>query len=463
MEAPKIESPKLRLETSPSEPTADGEPVSPGETGVGTGVGTSASLAATVYFMAQRLRRGVRPGLVRETIDLLDSSGEVLEAHVDGRLRAMYGPTGNPRRWLRDQPVLERTQVDDPAWDRSWLRRFRRLERKRSSGTVGQPVRVCKDMEMASRIDATMWALYSWHGVRPGMRHARFWGLPTHGWPRARRRALDLGLRRRRLSAFEFSEEAALRFFDRLRGFQPVYIHGYPSLVDEFASVLGRVGRDGRELGVKVIFLTGEVILDEVRRRVGEFFGARVASEYGCTESGLLAFDCEEGTSHEVPAAATMEVVRQDGRPADPQPGEALVTDLYGGHRPLVRYRLGDRVQRVHDTCSCGRELPGMRILQGRVDAFIVLPDGRRVFCGVLSHCMPAGVDRFQATQRSLDRLEVLVESRRDLENGALAELVRERVSAALGGRIEVDVARVSRIPRTPAGKHRYFFPLPST
>lgn len=413
------------------------------------------------YYISQRVRAGVRPPQIKATAYLLDSGrGEVVD-HVNERLRATHGAGRDAFTWLRRQPLQDRKEVQDPAWDRSWMNRFRRLERKKTSGSSGKPVRICKDMQMAAQIDATMWALYGWHGMGPGMKHARFWGLARGGWERRKRRAMDLVLRRRRLGAFEVSPDTILRFFTQLRSFGPRYIHGYPSLISQFVDVCQALGKDGRDLGVEVIFLTGERILNDTQERIREFFDARIVSEYGCSESGLLAFGCEAGSSHLVPSTCLTELVgASDNGPWEGE-GEVAITDLYGRHKPLLRYRLGDWLSMNGDqSCGCGRELPVVEIDAGRINGYLRMPDGSRVHDLVLAYSMPSDVRQFQARQVDEDRLQVLVECRNNKDGADVKSVAEANISKALDERIQVDVDVVAMIPKTEGGKHRFFYPL---
>ena len=417
-----------------------------------------------LYYGIQRIRRGVSPAQVEHASQLLDAPQDVLQDHIETRLQETHGAGNAARQWLSRQEAMERDDVfSDPAYELPWIQRFRRFERKKTSGSTGQPLRICKDMRMAARIDATMWALYRWHGIYPGLSHARFWGLSSGGWQRYRARILDCGLRRHRLSAFEFDRSAVRWAFHRLRSHQPQYIHAYPSLADEFVRICSDEGLDGADLGVRVLFLTGELLTDDVRSRIESYFQARVVNEYGCTESGLLAFECEQGGMHLVSIATLMEVaqISGDGPPTRALSGEVLITDLYGTHRPFLRYRLGDRATiQAERSCNCGRNLPLVQIGDGRTDAFIAFPNGERLFCSILSRSMPQGVRRFRAVQPNLESLHIDIE----LHSGALTvptvAALRRALESYIKGRIQVEISVVHVIEPEPSGKLRYFIPL---
>ena len=367
--------------------------------------------------------------------------------------------------WLEEQDITEREDLSDPCPKWPWLKRFRRFETKKTSGSTGRPVRICKSMDVAAEIDATMWALYRWHGVEPGMRHARFWGLDPSGTQRVQTRVIDRFLRRYRLSASEFSQKSILSAFDDLREFQPVYIHAYPSLADEFCRVCEEAGRDGSDLGVKALFLTGELLEPRVRRRIAAFFDARVVNEYGCSEAGLLGFECEAEKSHLVPGTAWIELVNSKGAllPEGKQ-GEVVITDLYGKHRPLCRYRLGDLATiDTNSTCRCGRELPYLRIEAGRKSAFIVFPDGDRVLSPILSRSMPPTARRFKARQTSRSRLEIRIQPAQGADPESVRADCLQSLQRHVRNRLELEVIITDHIPPDRSGKLRYFTPLSET
>ena len=316
---------------------------------------------------------------------------------------------------------------------------------------------------MTSQMDAAMWALYAWHGIRPGQRQARFWGTPLARGTAWKQRITDRLQNRRRLSAFEVHSPGSLRFFHAMRRFQPHWVYGYPTLVHEFVNHCRSAGLDGRELGVNVIVCTGELLHDTVREALGDFFGGRVVNEYGCTESGIVAFECERGQLHVTPIAVWPEVLAADGSPCAPgEAGEVAITDLYGKVNPLLRYRLHDlAVPAEHHGCACGRSLPVLAVQRGRVDSFIVTPARGRVYDAVLAYTVPAQVLRFRVFQESICRLRAEVVPGVGFDADTTPALCRKNWEEALGPGMEVDVQVVSDIPLTAAGKLRYFVPLP--
>jgi phenylacetate-CoA ligase len=72
--------------------------------------------------------------------------------------------------------------------------------------------------------------------------------------------------------------------------------------------------------------------------------------------------------------------VLKDGQPAKPgETGEVVITDLNNYCLPFIRYRIGDLAVAVDPavTCACGRGLPLVGKIEGRVQSIIQGTDGR--------------------------------------------------------------------------------------
>ena len=415
-----------------------------------------------IYFGLQAVRRGVSRSMIHEAASLLDAPQDVLIQHIEQRLRSVHGAGPKPWEWLANQPLIERSELA-PVFDSLMAqKKIRRVEVRRTSGSTGTPFRFVKDIAMTAWMDAVMWATLGWWGIRPGDRHARFWGAPINRWARLKRSALDYILSRRRLSAFNADRANCVHFFHRLRRFRPVYAYGYPTLMMQFADYCRSQGLDGRDLRMRVVISTGELLSDQVRQSLAEFFGCRVVNEYGCTESGVLAFECEYGTLHTTPVATYPEVITPDGRPApDGEVGEVVITDLYGAVMPLRRYRLHDRAARISGfACGCGRSLPVLQVNQGRRDNFIVTPSRGLIYDAILAYSMPTGIQRFRAFQRAVDILELRIVPAAGADPSSVVAECRKRLAEQLGSDMTIEVVVVDEIPYATSGKLQYFVPL---
>jgi phenylacetate-CoA ligase len=133
-----------------------------------------------------------------------------------------------------------------------------------------------------------------------------------------------------------------------------------------------------------------------------------------------------------------------------------VVTGLVNEDMPLIRYRVGDRVKPAAEgaECECGRRLPLLERIEGRVDDVIVTPDGRRV--GRMDPVFKAdlSIREAQIVQEELDVVRVRVAP--GAEFGARQEEeLKRRIRQRLGEGMRVEVERVKEIERGAGGKFR--------
>lgn len=418
--------------------------------------------AEQLYFGLQSLRTGLTRDMVRRAGDLLDSSWPTVREYVLEQLARNYGVEGVPAdEWLAQQPVVGKTEIRQQSHDSPSLLSRIKSERRHTSGSTGRPLDFRRSRRMTAWMDATMWAVYGWHGIKPGDRMARFWGRPLTGMETRLRDVADRLLQQRRMSAFEVTAERCLDFFRELLHWKPRFAYGYPTLLSEFVEHLRRSGEDGRQLQLHVVITTGELLDQATRRSLREFFGCPVVNEYGCSESGIVAFECTEGVMHLTPVASVAEVDACGLEIETPVQGPVQVTDLYGDVMPFVRYSLEDVAElNPPAECGCGRELPQMEILAGRVDGFIRTPSGRSVYDAVLAYTVPEGVVHFQVKQVALDTIVGELVVGQEYDESEVLELCRSRWRAGIGADIKVVLTAVEEIARDGTGKFRYFIPI---
>jgi phenylacetate-CoA ligase len=214
----------------------------------------------------------------------------------------------------------------------------------------------------------------------------------------------------------------------------------------------------GRELRLKAVVLTGEMLHEGEREQLERFFGAPVINEYGCTEVGLLGFECASRKMHALTGAALVEVLDNHNR-LTTSPGSVVITDLWPSLLSFDRLSIGDvAMVSAPSACPCGRTLPIFESLLGRTDSWIVLPSGKRIYDAILAYSMPAGVSRFQGEQTSETELQVRCVARHG--EAVAIEEIRAALEAATDGELTVTVRLVYAIPAAATGKLRYFTPL---
>jgi phenylacetate-CoA ligase len=240
--------------------------------------------------------------------------------------------------------------------------------------------------------------------------------------------------------------------------FDPHYLITYPSIAEPLLEQVGAARSAPRAL--EEIRFISEPLDPELERRLADRWGLRATDIYSANEVGNIAFRCERGSLHVQAESLFVEILDERGQPRAPgETGRVVVTALHNLATPLIRYDLGDYAT-LGEPCSCGRGLPVIRQVRGRVRNLVSTPDGRRSWPVDLAKIRSVrAIRQAQFVQSSIDTIQLNVVSDRPLtidEQGEAAVAVR----AALGYPFNVTVNRVESIPRGPTGKFEEFMSL---
>lgn len=152
------------------------------------------------------------------------------------------------------------------------------------------------------------------------------------------------------------------------------WIHGYPSLVAEFASILESKGSEAVRAvrrNLLGVLLGSEFPSNIYRDKIERILSARVVSWYGHSEMSVLAGESARGIYESLPSYGFTEIVPDVAGAPD---GRLVVTSFYNDVHPFIRYDTGDRVTWVDGPNGC----PSFRVSSGRVGDFIIDRDGVR-------------------------------------------------------------------------------------
>lgn len=259
------------------------------------------------------------------------------------------------------------------------------------------------------------------------------------------------------LDTMSVTPESVGRFAEDWRRVRPTLVFGHAHSIFVLAEMVRELGLvDVRPRG---IVASSMMLLPHERAVIEEVFGVRVFDFYGCEEVGLIGAECErhEGMHLNVDQVL-VELVREDGTPAaSGEPALVVVTDLINRAMPLFRYRMEDVAAPMPGICACGREMPRMGRLVGRVADFLVRRDGSRV-AGVSlienSLTRIPGIEQMQIVQEALDRIVLRLVADPHFTVERHAEVVAYFDAEFPGARVEVE--RVGAIAPEPNGKFRF-------
>ncbi len=333
------------------------------------------------------------------------------------------------------------------------------VHHRKTSGSTGVSVEVVVDDAAQQFQRACALRSDEWSGWRLGDRMAAIWGNPYYrknGWRGWLRNALLE--RATYLDTLKMDEGALERFAEQLRRQPPVLLFGHAHSLYLFAQFLEQ--RGGRPIRPHAIISTAMVLHDWERRTIETVLQCPVTNRYGCEEVSLVACecDCHEGL-HVNADAIYLEVLRADGtRAAAGEPGMVVVTDLVNQAMPILRYQLGDMAVLSARRCSCGRRLPLLERIEGRIADYVVTPRGELISGISLTEnfaVMVPGVAQLQIVQEELDRFVFRIV--RGTEFGAASlDTIRSLVVERFGPDVRYECEYVDHIPCEPSGKYRF-------
>jgi len=369
---------------------------------------------------------------------------------------------------LRALPLLTRHQIQDHGEAmrcRSVPKEHGRVGSTQTSGSSGTPVTVYK-----TELSLLYWRAFTlrdhvWHqrdvtaksclirylpgdeaAARPPGRAASSWGAPTTD-------VFETGPAML-LSIQSPADEQARWVLEH----RPKYLLTYPS---GLADLLDRWEAWGETpQGLQQVRTISEAVPASLRARCASVTGAKLCDIYSTQEVGYVALQCPEQPHYHLQSESCLtEILREDGTPCGPgEVGRVVITPLHNLAMPLFRYDIGDMAE-VGEPCACGRGLPVIRRILGRVRGMLRHPDGSTswpVFGGQYFR-EAAPIRQWRVVQPRVDHVDVEVLPERPLtddERTALAQSARKHSGWTHSLSI---VERTEPIPRTASGKYPDF------
>lgn len=305
---------------------------------------------------------------------------------------------------------------------------------------------------------------FGWAGYRVGDRSLHFWGFGTakpsrfkkfkaqaDHWIR-REHYIDCGIR---------SDEHLATVVAAIRADKPQAILCYTQAGADLARYI--VQRGARDWDTIPVLCGAERLFPDDRKVMQEAFGPAVFETYGCRETMLVASECEahDGLHLSMENLCVELIVRDDDgheRPAAPgETGEVILTDLHNLGMPFIRYQSGDlAIRKPPGRCACGRELPRLESVEGRVTETLRDGKGRKVngllFSIIFAFAIGAA-RAWQAIQHKDGTITLNI-----VAGPKWSEDQRRDILASCAKYLEavpVTIALVDEIPLTKAGKRK--------
>ena len=242
--------------------------------------------------------------------------------------------------------------------------------------------------------------------------------------------------------------------------FKPEFIGGYVGMLGHLA-LLKEKGF-GEDINPRCIATIGSVLTDPLRKLLEETFDVHVFEVYGATESGTIAYQCKYGHYHVMSDLVYLEFFKDDKPVSSEEPGGLILTKLYGGGTPIIRYdAVNDIIAPFYEKCDCG--MPGDLIdrIYGRDDLLLYFSDGRALLPSSISEIhgrvlyglKTNKIKETRIIQHDLKKIEIkLVIDNRLREKGPSVEeifsIIEKGYQEKVGSDVEIIVREVDEVSK---------------
>ena len=332
----------------------------------------------------------------------------------------------------------------------------KRLFLEHTSGTTGTPVEFWSDRATQQSWYALAEARWRhWYGVSRRDRWAIIGGQQVVPFKQEKPPfwVWNAGLNQLYLSALHIKPDFLSHYLDAIRRYKIVYLYGYSSSLYwlALAALEKKVTLD-----LKVVLTNAEPLYDFQREAMRKAFNCPVRETYGLCEMVCAMSECEFERMHLWTEAGVAELLDDNDEPVKPgEAGKLVCTGLLNEAMPLVRYEVMDeaRFAPADYQCPCGRGLPVVDKILGRLDDTITTKDGRRLALLDIVFGSHLHIKEAQIVQETLDLIRVRV-----VPANGWSEVDSREIKAAMlerMGETEIRVEVVDEIERTFAGKLR--------
>jgi phenylacetate-CoA ligase len=351
-------------------------------------------------------------------------------------------------------PSLTREEINAHRQELCSVSDKTRLVPHATGGSSGVPTRFFITLDSYDWRSAASVRAYSWSGYHTGDRALYLWGAPVGRVSRVKAAKLDAyRFVRRELFIPTFLQTPKLwrkTFASALR-FRPKFVVGYVSSLEQFAQFL--LAHDLRIPGICAVLASAEPVHRTTRDLVLQAFQAPLFDTYGSREFMSIAAECEY---HHGLHIHSENLLVETEQPSNGEASELLVTDLHNYGMPFIRYRIGDLGLLSHSCCPCGRGLPLISHLHGRVLEVLRTRDGRTVPGEFFPHLLKeiGEVREYQVRQNSLDEIIISLVLASPLTETS-ETLLRREMTRVFSPATRITIKPVDAIPQMPSGKRR--------
>jgi len=324
-----------------------------------------------------------------------------------------------------------------------------------SSGTTGTPTAILFSKTMHQKWSAAYEArVRNWAGVDRHMSRAMIGGRRVVPKANAAPPFFRYNQVEKQIyfSAYHIAPDTVQGYVTGIHKHQPAYLVGYAMshyFLARFIKEKGLVVP-----AMRAVITSSEKLTQDMRDVLEQVYQCKTYDGWSGVEACGLVSECEHGSMHISPDVGYIELLNEKGKPVQHgEIGEVVCTGFLNDDQPLIRYRIGDYMRLSNKQCACGRQMPVVEEITGRMEDVIIGKDGREM---VRFHGIFTGIDKIQKGQIVQETLNDIIINVQVDEVLTLAEkeVLTKRIYSQLDG-VNVQIFEMKEIPCGANGKFR--------
>jgi len=336
-----------------------------------------------------------------------------------------------------------------------------------TGASTGEPLVFYRDKNTDEMAWGAFLRFLGWMGYEWGDKMAYFWRAPesiqkTGTWYQ---NIIDWYIfhyvsKMRHFDAFKMNDNYFADYARRLRKYNLEIIKGYPSSLIYFANYC--INHNIQDIQPKAIITTAEPTSKRERKLLQDVFQCDVFDQYGFGEIFCVSLECEKHNGlHINTEHCIVEIVDENGNELEAgEQGRIIVTDLDNYTMPFIRYECGDIGSLKKEKCLCGRNLPMMNHVDGRIFGLIRGVNENVVHGEFFANLLQDlgwyeeyNLTNFEIVQKTIEGIDCNFVCGIRPGNDAIKLFIES--CHKYFGEMKINVKFIESIPLTPAGKRR--------
>lgn len=329
-----------------------------------------------------------------------------------------------------------------------------------TGGSTGEPMKFYTDNNWQAWNMAAAYRQWGWAGYDIGDKFIYLWSSPhdISFQTELKNKFFNIVHRTIYLNALQLTEKTMDEYIGIIRKHKPRIINAYASAIYILAQYMEKRGI--KDIEPKAILTSCEMLFPFQREIIERTFGCEVFDYYSGRDTTFHAGECPEHVGYHMALEnAVVEFLKNNEPVSQGEVGKMIITDLENYAMPFIRYEIGDLGQLSNEDCPCGRNLPLLKEISGRIRDVVVTKGGKYLTGAFISTLFyddkgkTKGIKQYQFIQKRKDYALLKIVKADDFSQEQLNKIIEKISSQCDDMRIEIEFVDV--ILPTPSGKYR--------